>query len=236
MGEIRQMRGNIFSTSANVLVNTVNCVGVMGAGLALECRYRHPQMFAEYRRLCESRRLTPGVLQLWKFSRPWVLNFPTKGHWRLPSRLEYVTAGLDAFERLCAEESIESIAFPRLGTAHGGLEWAQVEPLMRNCFNRISGVVFEIWEFDPHADDGSFGRLRHLASRLGRTEFTRTVGLRSPQSDLVWKAVSEGEVGSLLALQQAPGVGPKSVERIYKLLFGASKPDLESERSLFEGD
>ncbi len=214
------MRGNIFSTSAGVLVNTVNCVGVMGAGLALECRYRFPQMFEEYRRLCDSRIMTPGTLQLWKFSRPWILNFPTKSDWRFPSKLEYIRKGLLSFERKSVEEGIEHAAFPRLGTAHGGLEWSEVEPLMLDTFARIDGITIEIWEFDPLARDESFERLRLFAGRVGQTEFTSQIGLRDPQARLVWRAIDGEQVGSLLALQQIPGIGPKTVERIYKWLFG----------------
>jgi O-acetyl-ADP-ribose deacetylase (regulator of RNase III) len=234
MGEIRQLRGNIFSTTANVLVNTVNCVGIMGAGLALECRYRYPQMYLEYRRACELRQISPGRLQLWKFSRPWVLNFPTKAHWRYPSKLEYIRDGLRSFEQLCEGSSLESVAFPRLGTAHGGLGWSEVEPLMLECLSRIRGVDFEIWEFDPRAADPSYLRLKEYAARVGQADFVRELGLRSPQAGLVWEALGSRDVGSLLALQHVEGVGPKTVERIYKWLFGSkSREAIAGSGSLF---
>ena len=95
---LKKIKGNIFNTSCQVLVNTVNCFGVMGKGIALECKFRFPGMFEKYKEFCEKKLIKPGSLQLWNSSKPWVLNFPTKMHWKDPSKIEYLEKGLDKFK------------------------------------------------------------------------------------------------------------------------------------------
>lgn len=91
---ITYLKGDIFSSPAQVLVNTVNTVGVMGKGVALEFKKRYPAMFKSYERVCDEKQLEIGKLLLWKGPEKWVLMFPTKKHWRSPSKLEYIEAGL----------------------------------------------------------------------------------------------------------------------------------------------
>jgi O-acetyl-ADP-ribose deacetylase (regulator of RNase III) len=122
--------GDLFDSQAQTLVNTVNCKGVMGAGLAKEFRRRWPKMYRAYRAACERGDVRIGVPLLWKGSRPWVLNFPTKDHWRGKSRLDYIERGLASVVAHYSEWEIESIAFPQLGTSHGGLKWNDVWPVM----------------------------------------------------------------------------------------------------------
>lgn len=127
---IRYIEGDIFKSPAQVLVNTVNTVGVMGKGIALEFKKRYPDMFETYREACEKRRLKTGSLILCYEPDHWVLLFPTKEHWRNPSRLDYIESGLSKFCRTYAEKGISSIAFPRLGCGNGELNWTDVQPIM----------------------------------------------------------------------------------------------------------
>lgn len=84
------LRASLFKSDAQTLVNPVNCVGVMGKGLAADFRKRYPEMFARYRELCENQLLDIGKLWLWKSETQWVMSFPTKRHWRSPSKLEFI--------------------------------------------------------------------------------------------------------------------------------------------------
>jgi len=130
---IMYVTGNLFQSPAQVLVNTVNTVGVMGKGVALEFKRLFPDMFLRYRELCEGGEFKIGQLWLYKTPNKWVLNFPTKKHWRYPSRVEYITAGLQTFCRNYARLGIHSIAFPPLGCGHGQLDFeTQVRPEMKN--------------------------------------------------------------------------------------------------------
>ncbi|MCT2561861.1 macro domain-containing protein [Chryseobacterium herbae] len=113
--------GNIFESNAQTLVNTVNCVGVMGKGLALEFKKRYPEMFKKYQQLCNDRLLDIGKLWLYKGQHRWVLNFPTKYDWRQPSTAYYLEKGLDKFMETYRTRGIESIAFPLLGASNGGI-------------------------------------------------------------------------------------------------------------------
>lgn len=122
--------GNIFDSPAQVIVNTVNTVGVMGKGLALSFKQRYPEMFNAYRKACEKHQLTIGKLMIWYAPDHWILLFPTKENWRNPSKLEYIEKGLMKFVNTYADKNITSIAFPRLGCGNGELNWDDVRPLM----------------------------------------------------------------------------------------------------------
>lgn len=140
---ITYVNGNLFEAPARVLVNTVNTVGVMGKGIALDFKRIYPEMFSRYQHFCESRQLTIGKLYLFKTDQKWVLNFPTKKHWRAPSRLEYIEAGLEKFVCQYADIGIMSIAFPALGCGNGELDYdTQVRPLMEDYLNGIPISVF----------------------------------------------------------------------------------------------
>ena len=127
---IRYIEGDIFKSTAQVIVNTVNTVGVMGKGIALEFKKRYPDMFQAYRDICDRRKLKIGSLMLYYEPDHWVLLFPTKENWRNPSRMEFIEAGLAKFCRTYAEKGITSVAFPKLGCGNGELNWSEVQPVM----------------------------------------------------------------------------------------------------------
>ncbi len=121
--------GNLFESNLQTLVNPVNCVGVMGKGLALEFKQRYPDMFTDYAARCARREVHLGQPYLYRhFRLPHVLNFPTKGHWRSDSKLSDIIAGLQYLEQHCHEWGIYELAVPALGCGLGQLEWREVEP------------------------------------------------------------------------------------------------------------
>lgn len=129
--------GDIFQSHAQVLVNPVNTVGVMGKGIAKEFKRRYPAMFRQYVADCEQG-FAVGQLRLFKTPDKWILNFPTKQHWRNPSKLEYIEAGLKTFVEMYPVEGINSIAFPLLGCGAGELKWeTSVKPLMERYLNDL---------------------------------------------------------------------------------------------------
>lgn len=139
---IRYVEGDIFKSPAQVLVNTVNTVGVMGKGIALEFKNRYPDMFQAYRDVCDKRKLTIGSLMLCYEPDHWVLLFPTKEHWRNPSRIKFIEAGLAKFCRTYAEKGITSAAFPRLGCGNGELNWSDVRPVMEKYLQNLPIDIF----------------------------------------------------------------------------------------------
>ncbi len=119
--------GDVFESKAQTLVNTVNCVGVMGKGIALEFKTRFPDMYDDYVQRCQDKKMNLGEPYLYKrLTPPWVLNFPTKDHWRSISRLEDIVAGLRYLQAHYRQWGIVSLAVPPLGCGQGQLEWRVV--------------------------------------------------------------------------------------------------------------
>ncbi len=123
--------GNIFLSSAQTLVNPVNCVGVMGKGLAREFRRRFPDMYDDYAKRCAGATVRLGEPYLFRRPQlPWVINFPTKHHWRSRSRLPDLIAGLDFLGTHYQEWELRSLAVPALGCGEGHLTWEEVRPIL----------------------------------------------------------------------------------------------------------
>lgn len=139
---IKYMEGDIFDSPAQVIVNTVNTVGVMGKGLALSFKKRYPDMFESYKQACERHLLTIGTLMLHQEADHLILLFPTKENWRNPSKLEYIEKGLMKFVNNYAEKNITSIAFPKLGCGNGELDWNLVRPLMEKYLRHLPIDVY----------------------------------------------------------------------------------------------
>lgn len=131
-------KNNLFKSPAKVLVNTVNTVGVMGKGIALEFKRLYPDMFNQYQHYCENGQLSIGKLWLYKSPTKWILNFPTKQDWRNKSKIEYLESGLKKFVENYQRLGITSISFPELGAGNGGLDWnKEVRPLMEQYLSKL---------------------------------------------------------------------------------------------------
>ena len=135
-------RTSILTSQAQTVVNTVNTVGVMGKGLASAMKAKYPEMFKKYQKICKEKGLEIGQLWLWKGPDRWILNFPTKKHWRRPSELAYIEAGLKKFVAQFEERGIREIAFPRLGCGNGGLDWDDVRPIMESYLSALPILVY----------------------------------------------------------------------------------------------
>lgn len=136
------LKGDIFNSPAQVLVNTVNTVGVMGKGIALDFKQRYPEMFKVYEKVCNDKLLDIGNLLLWRGPEKWVLMFPTKKHWRNSSKIEYIEEGLKKFVATYSDKGITSIAFPRLGCGNGNLNWEEVRPLMERYLKKLPIQIY----------------------------------------------------------------------------------------------
>jgi len=147
---IRFTQGNLLDAEVEAVVNTVNTVGVMGKGIALMFKEKFPENFAAYERACKAEQVALGrmfVTESPELSGPrWIINFPTKAHWRNPSKLEWIQTGLIDLQRIIAEKAIRSIAIPPLGSGNGGLAWADVRPLMVGALGNLEGVEVVIYE------------------------------------------------------------------------------------------
>lgn len=148
MIEFRQ--DNIFTADAEALVNTVNCVGVMGRGIALQFRKAFPENFTAYKAACDHGEVRPGKLfihSLGQLTNPrYIINFPTKDHWRGNSRIEYIDSGLKAMVEAIRQLDVHSIAIPPLGCGLGGLAWADVRPRIEQALQGLPDVHVLVYE------------------------------------------------------------------------------------------
>ncbi|HEV2346208.1 MAG TPA: macro domain-containing protein [Actinocrinis sp.] len=167
---IEERRGNLLRDDAQALINPVNTVGVMGKGLALQFKRAFPEVYAAYREAFERGEVQPGrVLATPLEGTRWVLNFPTKRHWRDRSTLEDIEAGLDDLVRVLRERGIHSVAVPPLGCGNGGLRWQTVRPLI---VEKLAPLSIEVHLYlpgtPPAADMPTAGPAPVLTQPLAR--------------------------------------------------------------------
>lgn len=144
---VTYVQGDIFQSPAQVLTNAVNCVGVMGKGIALEFKNRYHGLFDDYKTRCDKQEVVPGKPYLWENDRFQILNFPTKRHWREKSRLDDVEAGLKYLAENYTNMGIDSIAMPALGCGNGGLLWSDVQPLIEKHLGSI--IDLDVYVYQP---------------------------------------------------------------------------------------
>lgn len=152
---ISYVAGNLFDSRAQVLTNTVNCVGVMGKGIALEFKKRYPALFRDYAARCARGEMRIGEPWLWENDEVQILNFPTKRHWRTPSRLEDIEAGLSWLAAHYGALGIYTIAMPALGCGNGGLPWTAVRSLMEKHLAVLPDL--EVFVYPARAGAASTG-------------------------------------------------------------------------------
>lgn len=143
---------NLLDAEAEALVNTVNCVGVMGKGIALQFKQAFPHNFREYAKACRANKITLGemfVVETHRLVNPkYIINFPTKYHWRDKSRIENIRNGMDALIDEIKARDIRSIAIPPLGCGNGGLAWSEVAPIIKGAFHDMPTI--QVLLFEPH--------------------------------------------------------------------------------------
>ncbi|WP_433792657.1 type II toxin-antitoxin system antitoxin DNA ADP-ribosyl glycohydrolase DarG [Actinoplanes sp. CA-252034] len=167
---INIVKGDLLAADTDALVNTVNCVGVMGKGIALQFKRRYPAVFKAYETACKRGEVRIGemlVVPTNQMDGPrYVINFPTKKHWRSPSRLEYIKDGLADLRRTIEEYDIRSVAIPPLGAGNGGLDWADVEPLIMDSLGTLPDVTVEL--FAPSSGHRDIVGLAEMRMTWGR--------------------------------------------------------------------
>ena len=142
---IESTQGNLLQAPVEALVNTVNTEGIMGKGIALQFRQAFPQMFRDYEHACKAGEVRLGKMHVVDLGGllggpRWIINFPTKGHWRSRSRLSDIDAGLQDLVAAIKRLNIRSIAVPPLGCGHGGLEWSEVRPRIESALGQLPDV------------------------------------------------------------------------------------------------
>jgi len=148
---IKFVKGNILESPAEALVNTVNTVGIMGKGIALQFKKAFPSNYHAYKKACDKGEITTGKIFVFKDKHPlygekWILNFPTKKHWRHPSRYAYIEEGLEDLKRVIETYGIRSIAIPPLGAGNGKLKWEKVKEII---VRQLQNMDLDIFIYEP---------------------------------------------------------------------------------------
>lgn len=142
--------GDIFREDVDAIVNTVNCVGVMGRGIALQFKKRFPENFKVYESACKHKEVVPGKMFVHEtgslIGPKYIINFPTKRHWREASRMEDIESGLQDLVTVIANLDIKSIALPPLGCGLGGLDWSNVKGCIESALSQLSEVNVIVFE------------------------------------------------------------------------------------------
>lgn len=230
---IQIITGNIWNSKAQTIVNTVNCEGVMGAGIALECRLRFPLMFNRYKELCANSLLKPGLLWLYKNEGRWILNFPTKTSWKLPTKEEYLHLGLKKFVETFNFKNIQSVAFPLLGASHGGISEQRSIEIMMQYLEPLD-LHIEIYKYDPKAQDDLFNEVKNLLLKhendieyLSKETKIQKQYLETLIEGIKFNA-SLCQINQLINLK---GIGPATLEKLFaykdSISQKASQPTFE---------
>lgn len=223
MTRIKYQKGDIFDSKAHVIVNTVNCEGVMGKGLALAFKERYPAMFAVYQQDCKTRKLRIGRPTLYKASTPWILNFPTKDHWRPPSKLEYLEKGLEYLVANYQKAGIQSIAFPKLGAQNGKLSWDDVGPLMAKYLSQFDIDVYiyiaegdKEYQYDAESNIKTRERVWKEFSEfaLSADRLRQEVGLNAKDAKKVAQWRESMEFKALSDIDHIDGLAKTSLKKI----------------------
>ena len=143
---INLVKGNIFLSNDEALINPVNIVGVMGKGLALQFKEKYPLNFKLYQNACKNNKVQIGKMFTTRENNKIIINFPTKKHWRNPSNIEYIDSGLDSLILLLQQNNIKSVSIPPLGCGCGGLNWIDVKQLLISKLSILDNVIINIYE------------------------------------------------------------------------------------------
>lgn len=211
------------------VVNTINCMGVMGKGLALEFKIRYPKMHEDYIKRWKEGLLNIGEPYLFKADNRWILNFPTKNHWRYPSKLEFIDSGLKYFTDNYKKWNIESIAFPRLGCTSGGLKWEQVKPVMEKHLINLKAIDIYIY-LDQETSEEEM-KILHLLNNLDKSKIKQTLKLSDKQVSSLKKYIEKhGDLKRLRDLLEIKGIGTVTYQ---KALSKRDILDAQQEEFLF---
>jgi len=218
--------GNIFKTEMQTIVNTVNCYGIMGAGLALECKYRYPDMFVRYKEMCDKKLLDVGKLYLYKTDNKWILNFPTKNHWKYPSKPEYIKKGLKKFAETYKSKGITSIAFPLLGAHNGGLTTETSLELLETSLSKIE-IPVEIYQYSPNAPDDLFDDFKKAFLSTKLETLKKLTKLQESRIEKLKDILENEKIYNMNQIASYKGIGESTIEKCFNYAMRPDKNNIQ---------
>jgi O-acetyl-ADP-ribose deacetylase (regulator of RNase III) len=210
--------GTVFNAPVKTIVNTVNCTGFMGAGIALEFKLRYPLMYEDYKTKCERKEVKIGRPYLFEQSDDlWILNFPTKVHWKYPSRMKWIEEGLRYFTSKYNKLNFKSIAFPKLGCSNGGLKWSDVKPIMESYLSDLDVDVYICLDEKTDAE-GVEMQMIQCINDTTKSALIKNVGLNSKQAEIILASMPFKRVRQIYMIN---GIGDATYSKIFTYFFNA---------------
>jgi len=206
----------------------------MGAGIALDAKNRWPEIYDLYSKRCELNNFHIGDIMWTNSDSRKVALFPSKKLWRAPSKLSYLSDGLDTLRTDIDQLSITSIALPHLGCSNGGLTWSEVKPLIVEKLSRIDELKVELWKFDQNFVDQDFQKFREIFLSLNPKNASNWVNFSKKTENFVRDVLRDNELTNFVQLAAIKGVGKKTLEKIYRAALTKNYPVIQSSLD-FEG-
>lgn len=213
---ITYFKGTVFNAPVKTFVNTVNCSGVMGAGIALEFKLRYPEMFIDYVEKCKNKKIQLGKPSIYEYSdNLWIMNFPTKGHWRYPSKIQWIEQGLKYFAENYKKRNIESIAFPKLGTNNGRLPWDDVKVLMEKYLENLDINIYICLDEKREAE----GVEKTMVESLNALTLDKLINEVKVPNKQAMTIINNIPYSRFWYVSNLEGIGEKTYEKLFKFLY-----------------
>jgi len=214
----KEVTGNLFASNAKALVNTVNCVGAMGKGIALEFRRRFPEMFKQYQVDCENKKLVPGRIYSYQSQDRLILNFAIKDDWKYPSKIAWIESSLKQFAAHYKQKGISSVAFPWMGADNGGIPLEIIQSTTRKHLQPLKDINIEVYSFDPIAYDPLFETLQKIALAEDPDKYQAGSGVQGKAFLQIINAVRSQSVKGMSQISKIDGIGKTTVDKLYIFL------------------
>lgn len=221
------IKGNIFRTDHQTIVNTVNCFGIMGAGLALECKYRYPEMFLRYKEICDKKLLDIGKLYLYKTNQKWILNFPTKYHWKFDTKTEYLVKGLQKFKETYKDKGITSVAFPLLGAQNGGLTKDESLGMLEKYLIGVE-IPIEIYQYEENAPDNLFEVFSKTFLSQTNSDLKKLTLLKIDKINKIRDILENKGLNNMGQLTAFDGIGETTIQKCFDYAMRADTLNIQT--------
>ena len=217
---IKYFEGTVFNVDTMAIVNTVNCTGVMGAGIALEFMLRYPNMYEDYEVKCKDKKIMIGKIDYFKNADDRIIvNFPTKGHFKYPSNLLWIEKGLMDFVKTYKKQGVSSIAFPKLGTNNGGLKWEDVKTLMEKYLSNLDIEIYICLDNKREAE-GLEKIMLDKFNAVDIEKFAKIVKLKGPQKENIARNMPYNRFWKIA---DTKSIGKKTYRNIFKHFYDMAR-------------
>lgn len=212
---IKYSNSNVFNTNAEVIVNTINCVGFMGRGLALEYALRYPDLLKDYEEKCKNKEIEIGKVYYFKSGKQLIANIPTKKDFKKPSKMEWIISALENFRETYNEHNIKTIAFPILGGGLGGLDKEKVLKIMEEYLD-IDDLEVIIC-LDKNGIEGKEKEMLEMFKSCKISTLESYMKLSSKQKEILENA--QKSIQRFSALNSLPGIGATTYKKLHNVFY-----------------